>query len=405
MKKGGKIKMNKRLTDIENAFAASLSFGFEKEADYSLEREDEVIEKRAGINIYQPTVDNIELFVRKYLLNELAFFPKTLSIDIKLTPSSFNAGKNEYVKDAQGLATTKLHDAVIEFPFLIIDGELIPFDVIQMNKQRIPYSRENLRKVLFGIDKTFNSKQQGEVEGFEPFVKVDELTNPTTSPGFLGNVLQIQDQHIRRRGNDVYITASELADDAIEKLATSRPLSDEDYEKLRMVVESKLTEDYLSTMHKVASEVEAADTSAVEGLFAKIQDIRFEDASRLPNGTIITFPEKKDNEITMTKGIVISNYMDIGGIQTPSTKIVISNDGRMKVLTNKERFLCFKSDDAKFHIPMVGLASVQRNDVIVAFDGTKAFYPSIVDHINDRSYGSGYAKNDVTIKIYNLSLK
>jgi hypothetical protein len=94
--------------------------------------------------------------------------------------------------------------------------------------------------------------------------------------------------------------------------------------------------------------------------------------------------------------------MDAGGIQPPSTKIVIANDGRMKVLDNKERFLCFKSEDGKFNIPTVGLASVERGDVILAFDGNKAFYPCVVGYISDRSYGQGYAKNDINIKIYNM---
>jgi hypothetical protein len=55
---------NIRETNISNSFAASLSFvGEEKVAEYSLDKEDTLIEKYAGMDIYQPTVDNVENFV------------------------------------------------------------------------------------------------------------------------------------------------------------------------------------------------------------------------------------------------------------------------------------------------------------------------------------------------------
>jgi hypothetical protein len=273
-----------------------------------------------------------------------------------------------------------------------------------MNKQRIPYSRENLRKVLFGIDREVQLKQQGQVDGFEPYVKVDDAVNPTTSPGFLGSVLQIQDQHIRRRSNDSYIVADEHLDSAMEKLSTLVPLTQENYNTFQSAIEAKLAEKWLSDMEKIASETEKYNDSEIQGLFAKIQDVQFEDANNLENGTVIAFPEKIDKDLMMSRGIVISDYIDIGGIQPPSTKIVISSDGRMKVLIPGEKFLCFKANEGTFNIPTVGLASLKEKDVFTAFDGGKAFYPSVIGYISKKGYGTGNAPNDVVINIYKANL-
>jgi hypothetical protein len=400
--------INKREQNISSAFAASLSFGFnEKEADYSLDKEDLVISKYAGMDIYQPTIDNVELFIRKYILNELTFFPRILDVGINLIPSSFDSVKKDHVKDATGLIGIKLHGKNLEIPFMIRDAELLPFDVIQMDGQRVPYSRENLKKVIFGLDKAATQKQQTGPNS--PYEGLDKVVNPTTSPGFLGDVLQIQDQHIRRKGNDMYVTASQKIDEALEKVASITPLTWSSVKSLQIEFKKKAKTELTAEYEKLAAENEKGEPTEKQlNLFQRQRDAQFVDANTLPNGTVISFPEKDGKDLVMTKGIIISDYMGFAGDTFKSIKVVIAQDGRMRILSSAEKFLCFKATDQLFSIPKKDVAALNQGDIIIAFDGNKALYPSTVKYIKERFWdrtGSdtmydGDAKN--ALKVYDL---
>jgi hypothetical protein len=388
---------NIRETNISNSFAASLSFvGEEKVAEYSLDKEDTLIEKYAGMDIYQPTVDNVENFVRKYTMNELAFFPKALEIHTLLNPTSFDTANKDYVSEASGVVSIKLHDAKIELPFIISESELVPFDVIQLNGQRVPYSRENIRKVLIGVDKTFTDKVNG-VHGtvggeFQPYLKTENPANPATSAGFLGNVLQIQDQHIRRNGSDIYIHASQKLDEGLEKLAAMKELTMKEINTLENEFKKQASVEFKSELDKYAKEIEEYDDSTALKLFRNLDELKFDNANSLPNGTAISFPERCGKEMQMTKGVVVDNFMELNGAKSQVKKIVITSDGRVKILDNNEKFLCFK-DNAKFSLPTKSLGSVEEGDVIVAFNGDKALAPAEIKYINERGIGFDYKKS------------
>lgn len=395
-----------RENNISNMFAASLSFNVEeKVANYSLAKEDMVVEKYAGIDIYQPTVENVEDFVRKYMMNETAFFPKALEIHTFLSPSAFDSANQDYVSEATGVVKIRLHDANLEFPFYITDGELVPFDIIQLNGQRIPYSRENLRRVLFGIDKTFADKingAKGSVSGeFSPYIKVEKSVNPATSSGFLGNVLQIQDQTVRGNGSN-FVIASEKLDSGMEKLSSMKMLTMKEVTALENEFKKQAHEEFKGELEKFAKEIEQYDDTAALKLFTNLDNVQFENAGSLPNGTCISFPEKKNKEMCMTKGIVIDNYMSIAGKKAKAKKIVVAEDGRMAILESGDKFLCFKSNQ-KFTLPNKSLSSVSEGDIILAFNGDSALVPSVVENIAERGLSESKVTGDIKFKILSMS--
>ena len=399
---------SKTVKNSDNAFAASLSFGFgnEKQASYSLGKEDLSISKYAGLDIYQPTIENTEMFIRKYVLNELSFYPKILDVSIDLIPSSFDSVKKEYVRDATGLVKVRIHEKTLEIPFMLRDGEMLPFDVIQMDNQRVPYSRENLRKVLIGMDNIQRNKAQ--VGSNSPYLKLDKTTNPATSPGFLGDVLRIQDQHIRHAGNggtEVY--ACNKIEATLEKIANAKPLTMESVKNLQTQFYKKAKEQISSEYEKLAEEAALPDNEENLKLFQRAKDAQFVDANSLPNGTVISFPEKIGRDLEMTKGMVISDYMDFAGESFRNIKVVITNDSRMRVLSSSERFLCFKSKEQLFDIPQRSVSGLSEGDIIMAFDGNKALTPCVVRHIKRRFYSGDHdirpdGETENALKVYEL---
>lgn len=394
--------MDKRLKDMSNAFSASLSFGFrDNDKDYSLNKEDLVIKKYAGINIYQPTADNIESFIRKYVLNELAFFGQTLDVGIQLNPQEMDSMNSEYVSDANGAVTIKFLGKVIELPFMVVDGELVPFDVIQIEGQRVPYSRENIKKVLEGLKKWTAEKGRDGMES--PYVGLAKRVNPSTAPGFLGSVLQIRNQAVGSGSNinGNYIYASKV-DETLEKLATMKELTIDDLKKLEAEMEKQAYQEVKFEMEKIAEDAAKPEDKEKLKLFEKMKNVQYENAHILPSGTAIAFPEKEGNEIRMTYGIVVDDYMGIANQLPKKVKIVITQDARVKILSESERFLCFKAPDAIFKIKHESLSSLEEGDVFMAFDGNKALFPCEISFISRRTYGSGDRKNDIETRTYNI---
>lgn len=383
---------------MSEAFAASLSFGgTEKTAmDYSLNPEDTLMTKHAGISIYQPTIDNVEGFVKKYLASECPKDLGSLPISVFLSPYSFDRTRQEYVNDASGQAILDVDGVQIEMPFLIVEGEMTPFDVIQMGGQRVPYSKENLFKIVLGIknQKKKNGQNSGGAE-FDPYKKVDEPVNPTSSVGFLGDLLRIQEQYSTRGSSGtMYMTAGAHLSDLIEKVASIKTTSEETSSKLEALVKSAVMSTNVEKFEKIANDVEAAKKETdrkFKKIYKKVKGIDWKDANQIENGTFISFPEFDGNEISMTSGIVISDYIDIKGFyKIPAVKVVISEDGRIRILSKSEKFICVESPDAKFKFSTVSLESLSKGDVVMAFNGDKAFNPSIVDDIKIRTLSTAW---------------
>jgi len=379
-----------------DAFEASLSFGFKEEKQqFDIRKEDFAISKYAGVNIYQPTVDNIENFVHKYTLSELSNIGAPTVVRISVAPMSYNVEKSDYVNEGQGVASVKIKDATLELPFMIMDGEFIPFDIIKLDNQRVPYSRENIKKIIHGI---YNGKKSDSpVEEFKPYLGTEKSVNTTSSIGFLGDILRIQDQEMSKGNpNGNYVTANKINDGiekiakALDNIATMKVTTDKDWEKLAEVVKVAVTKREVEKLAKEAEELKNEKDDTVN-IFTRLKDINFENASSMPSGSCVAFPEisdeAKSKEISMNQGVIISDYISVDGVeQKHNIKVVVTKDNKMKILNNNERFLCKRIKGDGLKLPSVGIESLNEGDVFVAFDGDKALYPSRLAHIKIKSF-------------------
>lgn len=208
----------KRKINIDEAMMSSLGL-ISEYANVDTDRinkvankvKDSTIEKYAGIFINNPTQENIEDFIRKYMYNELTFFPRILEVIVDFIPSTFSKSQPDHVSDGTGIVGIKVHHKIVELPFLVRDGELEPFDVIQMDGQRAPYSRENLQKIILNLDKQIEQEQNQVTAGGteSPYQGLEDYNNAATTPGFMGDVLAIRDSQSLRRGAGMYVTAGD----------------------------------------------------------------------------------------------------------------------------------------------------------------------------------------------------
>ena len=163
-----------------------------------------------------------------------------------------------------------------------------------------------------------------------------------------------------------------------------KPITAEDWKNLENMIRDKVIEREVSLLEKSAEEIREHDDSKMAMIFNKVKEMPFIDANTLPHGTIVAFPELHCKEISMNRGIVIDDYIDFAGIIPKNIKIIVSQDCRMKILDNKDRFLCFKIDPQGFRIHARELDIILKDDIFFAFDGNKAMVPCVVKHVSER---------------------
>ena len=237
-----------------------------------------VIEKYAGIFINNPTQENIEDFIRKYIYNELTFFPRILEVIVDFIPSTFSKSQPDHVLEGTGVVGIKVHHKVVELPFLVRDGELDPFDVIQMDGQRAPYSRENFQKIILNLDRQIEQEQQAVTAGGaeSPYQGLEDYNNAATTPGFMGDVLAIRDSQSLRRGAGMYVTAGDY-DYGFEKEAKIFGI------KTKKEKEQELKQKQQSLKNSQNSISEQMDNAGLEESLEGMYDFQDKQASEAEN--------------------------------------------------------------------------------------------------------------------------
>ena len=387
--------MNEIMRDNSNrAFTAFMSFD-DKDSDsvrLAFEVEESFLEKNAGMPIYQPTVENVENFVYQTVLNDTKDLNLTVKPQINLTINETQPEKNytgAQVENATGQVTLKVKAFEITLPFLIIDGEFVPFDVIQVGKQRVPYNRENLAKVVAGLKKYNDNIENKGLEEFKPYLGIERPVNPTSSVGFLGDVLRIQEQHSNRGGQSgqYWVTASEDTEKILEKLATMNAMREADWQALEKVLLKKAVDKRINTLNKYASEINACDESDAVALEKFASNFPWTQAAALPHGTVIHYPEIIDNALSMKKALIIKVFTPMLDMTVPKgITVVVSEDGRIKVLESGDQFLCVVPKDKTYlNLPSSEFKMLTDNDRFMAFNSNQAIFPMTVSGIETRN--------------------
>ena len=417
-----------RSDNVSNAFQAFFESGanatFEKSSSYGFKSEDVVLEKyaTAGMPVYNPTADNVENTVRK--MSQVKF-GKDLMIsasDVAFKPTAYQGPHSDFVSEGTGIVKIIRGNYQIELPFLVHDSQILPFDVIQLNGERMPYSEENLAKLVMLCDKknkeAEEAAQQGNPVGAgAPFVKPVDKMNSTTSTGFLGNTLSIQDRYRFPNyvGGTQYIVASDRLEECLEKLANMVSF---DWNAVENAV---LAKEKSKEMEKFAGDFDfgkKAEDNSIATTMNKVHNMKWRNAVDLPDKTYITFPEFKDgNELTMTDAIVVQSFALSGKINPEKknfadfTTMVLTKDGRCRLFTKGQKMLCLVRETVPGKFKSVSFAELFDRRLVVNKYGDSVtpdtdfimFYDDKLTmpfHITSRSNRtmSAKVKNDIVIK-------
>lgn len=349
---------------------------------------DSSLDKVAGIFIDNPTEENIEDFVKKYIYNELAFFPRILEVNVLISPDSFNREKEGFVEDATGVVSIKIHDKIVELPFMISKGELDPFDVIQLDGQRVPFTRENLKKILLGIEAMEGRKKNGEnVGSTSPFLGTEDYFNPSTSAGFLTPALAIRDTNTRRFGGSGghYVTAADSSlgiektetniDDMLEKSVNLKPLTEKQIESITYCINKAARDKFSDEIEKLAAEEKDSKLTREERKALENKTF-FTNISSFKNGDYITFPYRQENDISMAPGIVLELSSSVPGVEggkkiNNKMKVVMTTENNYLPIKKGMNFLCKKSNNESFKLRSVEISKLSADSKFILGSGSE----------------------------------
>lgn len=388
--------MGKR-ENIEELFKASLSFGFEEEkiaAD--IFEESQMVKLAAGVAIPNPTYDKIVSHVQETIrreVDELTSVPVRISVEMEVVKQE-TAGSS-LIDTAQGIIQIFPFDdnneLAIEVPFLFMNGELVPFDVIQLNGERAPYTRENLGKAINGLIAMGDPNGKASASGY---VGLEKLHNPSTTNGFLADTL-----NVRHRGNVIpdiggmFVTADEKKIDGLLKTAaTMKPY---DWEKVETAANAIANKKYVEFVKKASSEGEEISmmikTASTNSDISKT--LPWVNVKNVPNKTFIKFPEFNRREFSMTAGVVLKDLFvpfikdkDASDRRNQNLGfVVLTADGRIKRVQNEdEGFICLTSNEPLFKLPGAYLNGFSRGDAFMVKSEGKFTVPLVISEVENR---------------------
>ena len=386
-----------RLENIEELFKASLASGFSEEKTAAMiEEESQMVKLAAGVAIPNPTYDKIISHVQETMRREvdaLTSTPTGVSVNMEVVKQE-TAGSS-LVDTAQGLIQIfpfeNNNEIAIEVPFLFMNGELVPFDVIQFNGERAPYSRENLGKAINGLIEMGDPASQVSGSGF---IGLEKLHNPSTTNGFLADTL-----NVRHRGNVIpdiggmFVTADEKKiDGLLKEAATMKPYDWSKVEKAANAIADKKYVEFVKNASKEGEEISMMVKTASHNSDIS-KTLPWVNVKNVPHKTFIKFPEFNRREFSMTAGLVLRDlfvpFLKNEEVSKRRNKnlgfVVLTADGRIKrVKSEDEGFICLKANEPLFKLPGAYLNGFGRGDMFIARHNGKYTVPLIIDESENR---------------------
>lgn len=406
--------MSSRRDQIDELFKLSLSSGFQEEkyaGDFFEESTMIKIASGAGVEIPNPTYDKIINFVTELVTRDISdLTEEECPVTVQFQPSEQQGVGSNLIKQGSGviqiMPVKDNEELVLEVPFLVVNGGLAPFDVIQINGQRAPYTRENLGKAINALIAQGQDDKQGIGDGY---VRLEKLHNPSTSQGFLSDTL-----NVRHRGNVIpdvggmFITADEKVIDGILKQAAT--LSPVDWSKVEAAAEALAAKNYQKFI-KTASD-EGEEISAMVKTASHNSDISrtlpWRNVRDVKDRTFIKFPTLEDGGVTMMAGLVLKNLTNVlsdDRAYVPDFYVVITADGRIKKLSKTdEGFICLESNKPLFKLHGCYIDGLRKADqfMVKEDDGSLSAPITIksdsVRRVNTSNMQAGvFAENDVDV--------
>ena len=372
--------------NLSSKFAASLQCGFGTDAHTKVAEftsSDEMIKLAAGYTIPDLSYEGITKFVGELFDRELhGLMEEKPNYAVNLTAisqSSIGLG----AENAQGYISVFLPNNVeLQVPFAISKGELIPFDVIQLGKERCPYTRENLGKIIMNIIK----KETNAGGASDGYVGLEPRQNSTTTAGFLTNMLQVRSRgSVIPDAGGMFITASEKRfENVMDKIADLKPFDWGQVEKVASIIADRDREKMIKRFSDLGAEsAEMVKTAAHKSAISKSQP--WKKLSEIEHGTFVRIPEMKDSssklyqpEFSMTPAYVIRKFnenmfysSDTSGKENNRYNgahiLVITNDHRFMIVPVTSSIICLESGDPLFKLKGKRLKSLENSGEVVLF--------------------------------------
>lgn len=372
------------------------------------------IEKIAGIFVHQPTMDRITDKVKEYLLNEVAFFPKAYPVEVHIQPSEMQDTKSskDFVKNGEGIATLDMRGNVLEFPFHIRDSEFQPFFVINHRKESVPFSRDNLKRIMYGIDKA-----QQEAVGQGPagaavvhgYKRVVDKVSPATAVGFANSGVQFRNEQKAKRGPQMMTLASDTAlDNMMEKLASLEEITPEKISFLEEKIAEKIVAmEFKESMEKIAS------TEVTPSEYNKVNMINFIDLnsdSRVKHGDTVEIPvfDVSRGHYSSYKTLtgMFIHLKNVKGVLAPNAEFIPISGPTIGLRSNRASAIRkdVLTNLARHDAAIVGIGG-EYKDIITKFEieelkeGRSHFSQRLLDNKISKSYVNTVAgMNGVLVK-------
>lgn len=332
--------------------------------------------KLASLQLDDASPEGIEMFLKQYMFNELAFFPDKVNISVNLQPmETAQAGAlsqgNFDVINATGAVNLDYSGITIQIPFIIRDKEILPFDTIQVGNESAVYTRENIRNILVNVKNRVETQSAVATpyatnvnNSLSAFVGVDSKLNdnPLADIGYMEEMLRIQSElgNSSQTGQALGVYSS-IIEDLLEKTANIQKVHNN-----YAAMEKDLISKYKVNAEKLASEDYIEDEELrirKDAILDEVylDSIQLADIQILKNGAKFVYFEKDGNTLATVPARLFTLLVGANG--QSNKRLVVTADGRYKLLKPGEKFMYSPAKDVPvFDIPETNIDGLNPGD-------------------------------------------
>jgi hypothetical protein len=364
-----------------------------------------------GIPLRQTSPPAVEKYLIDKVREDLGEYKDLATITPALRVDSEDGDLSGNITNGFGNLMLDVRGTKVHIPFMIHQKELIPFDVIRMGEQEVPYSVAALRKVINGVYKHNRDKENegDESGGFSIGTVVDRKDTPLGN-GFLGTIMQMRDGELNRTSNgnipfsgpdfgsmddsrferyaSEKVDVLEVFQDVVEKLASVKSIPRAEVMAFIKDVEKKAADESQAAIDAV-SKVEATDSLEAAGIrrgMSKLQDDKLADSSRCASGNNIKFPIADQGRFEYRYGRVYHNIEewaknDKERVLSPLKSVVVDSRLGYKLLKSTDKFMVTLDQPPIFDFKMERARGLEQGHMYaMEINETTISYPFEVEN-------------------------
>jgi hypothetical protein len=369
-----------------------------------------------GIPLRQTNPPAVEKYLIEKVREDLGEYKDLATITPVLRVDSEDGDLSGNITNGFGNIMLDIRGTKIHLPFMIHNKELIPFDVIRMGEQEVPYSVAAIRKVVNGVYK-HNRDQENENEegsGFSIGTVVDRKDAPVGN-GFLGTIMQMRDGELNRMSSgsipftgpdfgslddsrfDRIADVLEVFQDVVEKLASVKSIPRAEVMAFVADVEKKAADESQQAIDAV-SKVSVTDSLEAAGVrrgMSKMQNDKLADISRCASGNNIKFPIADQGRFEYRYGRIYHNIEawaknDTERVLAPLKSIVVDSHLGYKLLQSTDKFMVTLDQPPIFNFRMERTRGMQQGHMYaMEINETTISHPFEVEQ--ESSQGTSHA--------------